>query len=118
MALKICQICNQKTDFYTNVHKKDPFINGKNYDFVCFTCFFVPKLIEQTYNKDLTLKEEIELEYSCENIKTAKDLYEQGSSDTLAYAKRSVEAVKSICKGVKKMKKPLSVPKKSWNICK
>lgn len=123
MSKKTCDICGQKTDIYTSVHKKAPFVDGKNYGTVCFTCFFVPKTVEQKYLKDGGLEEELELPYSCQNMMSAKDLHEQGASDSLKYARICVEAVQKACQGLKppagsKNTKSLQRrPEPSWNVC-
>jgi hypothetical protein len=117
VAKKTCQICGQKTDIYTSVHKKSPFVDGRNYDCVCFTCFFVPKVAEQKYRKDGSLDEESPLPYSCSNLNSPKDLHGQGSAETLRQAKACVEAVERACRGVRPPKKPMNRPEASWNVC-
>ena len=117
MAKKICQVCGQKIDIYTSVHKKAPFVDGRNYETVCFTCFFVPKVLDQKYNKDGSVKEQTEVPYSCSSLSSARELYEQGSADSLRQAKACVEAVEKSCKGVSPPKKPIRRPEPSWNVC-
>lgn len=93
-------------------------MNNQTYELVCFTCYFVPKTIEQKYNSQGLVIEEKELPYSVDNLSTPQELYRDGASDTLKQAKISVEAVKNACKKLKKpLKNPLSRPKASWNIC-
>lgn len=116
MSKKTCQICDQKTDIYTSVHKKNPFINGRNYDVVCFPCFFVPKISTQTYKKDGSLDEDSELPYSCASLTTPHELHDQGSSDSLRQAKACVEAVGKACKGVRPPKRPIRRPEASWSV--
>lgn len=116
MKNKTCEICGQKADIYTGVHKKSPFVNGKNYAVVCFTCFFVPKTVEQKYRADGALEEEVELPYSCQHLLSPKEVHEQGASDSLAGAKKSVEAVVNACRGVRPPKKPQKRPSPSWNV--
>lgn len=123
MSKKVCDICGQRTDIYTSVHKKTPFVDGKNYSVVCFTCFFVPKVAEQRYAKDGSLEEEIDVPYGCQSMMSAKELHDQGASDTLKYAKACVEAVQRACQGVKAPKAskgpktPQRRPEPSWNVC-
>ncbi len=102
-------------DVFTSSYKNSPFVDNKTYASLCFTCCLVPKTLEQTYKPDGSISEEKHLDFSCENLHTAKELYEQGSADTLKYAKRCVEAVINSCKGSKKTAK--SRIKSSWNIC-
>lgn len=113
---KFCSICNQKVDVYTTVHKNLPFINGKLYPLVCFTCFFVPKIQDQKYDKLGNISEEIDLQYCCENINKPEDLYRQGAADSLKCAKICVESVKRECIRPKVFKKPILRPTPTWNI--
>lgn len=113
--MRTCSICLQKTDIYTNAHKHYQFIDGKNYSLVCFTCFFVPKILKQTYNEDGSLKNNEEIEYSHKNIHTAQELYSAGSADSLKYAKKCVDSVKKLCLKPKKIKIPKR-PKPIWNL--
>ena len=118
MNNKNCQVCGQKTDMHTSVHKNLPFVDNRNYYLICFTCYFVPKILQQKYAPDGSVSEEIDIPYCCENLYSAKELYESGSAETLSYAKKSVEAVKNAClKCLKDGKKQKSRPKASWNIC-
>lgn len=116
MSLKNCSVCGQKADIYTTIHKGSPFVDNKNHPVVCFTCYFVPKLLEQRYGEDGAVLEEKELEYGCKNLHTPKELYESGASDTLKQAKVSVDAVRNLCKKVRTSKKPSKRPLASWNI--
>lgn len=112
----VCEVCGQKTDIYTSVHKKFPFVDGRNYPVVCFTCYFVPKTKEQKYTSEGSVLEDLDLPYSPQNLCTAREVYEQGGSDTLKQAKTSVEAVQKVCKGVRPPKKPIGRPEASWNV--
>jgi hypothetical protein len=103
-------------DVYTTTHKKNFFVNKKYYDFLCFTCFFVPKIEFQKYNKDGTIAEEVQLSYSCENLCEPEELYKQGTAETLKQARISVESVKRVCKGINSSKKDIFRPKPVWNI--
>ena len=103
-------------DIWTAAHKNSPFVDNKMYPAICFTCYLVPKIIEQKYAEDGTVSEEVELPYSCSNLHTAKELYESQTAETMRRAKICVEAVKNACRGVKQPKKPISRPKASWNI--
>lgn len=112
----VCEVCGQKTDIYTGVHKKFPFVDGRNYSLVCFTCYFVPKIKEQKYTSEGSVLEDLNLPYSPQNLCTAGELHELGASDTLKQAKTSVEAVQKACKGVRSPKKPTVRPEASWNV--
>jgi hypothetical protein len=104
-----CPICNQKSDLFVSSHKDKPFVDNKLYPKICFTCFCVPKTIQQKYNKEGLLSEEIHLEYCIKNLHNAKELFEQGSADTMAQAKRCVNAVKNLT--VASTKKPITLTK-------
>lgn len=114
--LKKCSICDQKADVYTSVHKKEPFVDGRFYECVCFTCYFTPKILEQKYNDEGLVLEEIQLDYSCENLCSSKELHESGASDTPKQAKMSVEAVRERCRKALKTKGQPKRPKASWSI--
>jgi hypothetical protein len=83
---------------------------------MCFTCYFAPKTSNQIYGKDGSVKEDLEVEYSPQNIHTPKELYDSGASETLRQAKLSVAAVEKACKGVRPSKKINKRPGASWNI--
>lgn len=83
-------------DIIITSHKNKPFIDNKTYDKICFTCFNVPKTVEQKYNKDGTIKEEIQLDYCIENLYSPQELLNQGSADNLNQAKTCVNAVKNL----------------------
>jgi hypothetical protein len=113
---KACPICGQKMDIWTSSHKNAPFVDGKNYPAICFTCYFVPKTSEQTYNKDGSVAEDIELPYSCQNLCSSKELQLSGAAETARQAKASAEAVANACKGVRPPKSPLKRPVATWNV--
>ena len=114
--MKRCSICQQKADLYTTVHKKEPFVDGRNYEFVCFTCYFVPKILEQKYAPDGSVAEDIELPYSCEHLCSPKELCDSGAADSVRYAKTCVEAVQKVCSKSLKSKGVRKRPKASWNL--
>lgn len=117
--MKKCQICEQKADVYTTIHKKEPFVDGRNYDVVCFTCCMVPKTLEQKYSSDGSVSEETTLPYSCENLCSPREIYDSGAADSIRQAKSCFEAVSKVClkalKG-KSSRTPRSRPKASWNV--
>lgn len=111
-----CQICGESLDVYTTCHSKKKFVDNKFYDKICFTCYFVPKIMEQVYGKDGSVVEEKELEYCCSNLNSPKELYEVGNAETLRQAKKSHEAVLNACKNKHKSKEKLVRPKAEWYI--
>lgn len=114
--MKRCSICAQKTDIYTTIHKKEPFVDGRNYEVVCFTCYFVPKVLDQKYAPDGSVLEDIELPYSCENLCTPKELSDSGAADSSHQAKVCVDSVQKICTKSLKSKGLRKRPKASWNV--
>lgn len=110
-----CSLCGQRADVYTTVHRSKPFVDGENYQKLCFTCFSVPIILKQTYNSKGLIKENIDVPYCCQNLNTARDVYNQGSSDTLKQAKKSVESVSLACQKCKTVK-DLRKPKPDWNL--
>ena len=111
-----CDICGQKTLIYTKSHKAVPFVDGRNYDRVCFGCFNVPRTSEQTYQADGCLKDHIELNYSPEYLHSPKELTNEGCCDTLREAKVCVEAVTKLCSKAKKSVRLKGRPKPDWII--
>jgi len=39
----VCQICGVKPECAVRIHRDFPFIDGKCYGLMCFTCFSIPK---------------------------------------------------------------------------
>ena len=91
-----CPICQQKSDLFVTSHKNKPFVDNKLYPKICFTCFSAPKTMLQKYKEDGSVKEEIELEYSADNLYSAKELFEAGSADNLNQAKNCIKAIKNL----------------------
>lgn len=109
-----CDICKQKTQIYTKVHKSVPFVDGRNYDRVCFGCFNVPRTSHQTYSSDGSLRNHCDLDYSPDYLHSAKELTDEGCCDTLREAKECVEAVIELCDKRKKSTKLQGKPKPDW----
>lgn len=114
MKTILCDICNQKTDIYTKAHKNIPFVDGRNYERVCFGCFHVPRTSEQTYKSDGYIKDHVEFDYSHHYLHSAKELTDEGCCDTLREAKECVEAVIELCNKRKKSTKLQGKPKPDW----
>jgi len=109
-AFKNCPICNQKMDLYVVSHRSSPFVDNNNYSKMCFGCFNVPKTQHQKYTEEGYIIEDAVLEYSIKNLNTAKDLFHQGSTDSMEEARACVRSVKNLKlgKNVKNKKKPKS----------
>lgn len=101
-----CPICQQKMDLIVISHRNKPFVDNNLYPKMCFMCFNVPKILKQILDKEGSVKKEIELEYSMDNLHSAQEVYDQGSADNLNQAKRSVQSVKmlKVSKNVEKNK--------------
>lgn len=93
-----CPICGQYMDIYCTCHRNSPFVDDKCYPKICFVCYWVPKTIEQTYEADGSIKEEISLEYSHRNLHSPEELFHQGTAESLQEAKQCVRAVIAACK--------------------
>lgn len=114
--MKRCSICQQRADIYTKVHRKEPFADGRLYECVCFTCYFVPKVNEQRYDEQGRIAEETELGYSCENLYEPSELHGSGAADSVRQARACVEAVRRLCSKSLKNKKPRRRPETSWSL--
>lgn len=103
-----CPICQQHMDVCVTSHKNKPFVDNKFYPKMCFTCFSVPKTIEQKYDENGYILEEKELDYSKKNLHKPEELFHEGSADTLFNAKKSVRCVKKLVvqKEIKNKNKP------------
>jgi hypothetical protein len=45
-----CPICGQFIEVIVRLHAHEPFVDGRCYDMICFTCFTIPKTWE--YGRD------------------------------------------------------------------
>lgn len=115
-SLRKCDICGSVLDIYTNCHAKNKFVDYNFYDKVCFICYFVPKIIDQKYDKEGQVDEDVELEYCCDNLNTPKELFYNGNAESLKEAKRSYESVLELCKKVKKNKTKIIRPPPDWKL--
>lgn len=82
-----CPICGQYMDFIATTYRNHPFIDGKCYKKMCFTCAHVP--MERVENED-----GIERVFSHKHLHSAEDLYSLGSAQTLEQAERSLRGVR------------------------
>lgn len=94
LVIEKCPLCGQKMDIYCTGNKNTPFVDGKTYPKLCFTCFHVPRTVRQ---KDGGI-EEINLGYSPKYLYTAQELVDLGPADTLLMAQKSVAAVRASIK--------------------
>lgn len=91
-----CPICGQHMDMCVTSHKNKPFVDNKNYPKMCFTCYTVPKILEQKYDEKGYIFEEKQLEYSKKNLHSPEELFQEGSADSLEQAKKSIISVKKL----------------------
>ena len=91
-----CPICGQHMDLCVTSHKNKPYVDNKLYNKICFTCYSVPKVMVQKYDKNGYITEEIPLEYSIRNLKNARELLDEGSAISLAEAKKCIECIKNL----------------------
>jgi hypothetical protein len=97
----LCPICGQFMDLYCTGNRNLPFVDGKTYNKLCFTCYNVPKTTKQIYDEEGNVKEEVILPYSPKHLHTAKELFDYGQAETMVQARRSVAAVRSAIKSSK-----------------
>lgn len=96
-----CPICGQyNMEFYATTYRSHPFIDGKTYPKMCFGCAHTPKEYEQTYDKKGEILEEFGPFFDHKHLATAQELFEQGSTETLAEAQRCISGVRRRIKEV------------------
>jgi hypothetical protein len=108
---ELCPICSQEIDMCVTSHKNRPFIDNKLYSKMCFTCYSVPKIIDQKYDEKGYIIEEKQLEYSHKNLHNPEEIFTQGSADSLEQAKKSVRSVKKLIVQKETKQKEKSKPK-------
>ena len=96
LRYKLCPICDQPMDIEVTSHKNSPFVDNKTYSTMCFTCYSAPKIMKQKYDNNGYILEEIEIEYDISNLYSPKELFEQGSADSIKYAKNCVDSIKKL----------------------
>ena len=102
-----CPICGQYMDFIAIGNRNHPFVDGKTYAKMCFGCFHMPKDEVQKYDKDGNISEVEGPFYDHKHLKTAVELVENGTVDTIAQAKKCVAGVRRKIKevGVRELNK-------------
>lgn len=81
-------------DYYAITYRNHPFIDGKTYKRMCFCCANVPQEIEQIYDKEGNIVGQEGPFFDWKHLRTAEDLFDIGSAESLEEAKRCVRAVK------------------------
>ncbi len=109
----LCPLCGEYMDLYCTGHRNTPFVDDQCYPKMCFVCYYVPKLEEQIYYKDGTIKEVIDYPFSHKHLHTPEELV-GGPAETLQIARKSVRAVKAAIKAAgldgRKKEKPKRKP--------
>jgi hypothetical protein len=109
--LVACPLCGQLIDFQDTTFRHHLFIDGKRYDYLCFTCAHTPQDYVQTTKDGIT--QQTGPHFNPKHLHSAATLLSIGAASTLAEAKRSVQAVRqAISEAGPKLKKvSLSPPK-------
>jgi len=111
-----CCLCKQDTDLFTTEYKTKPFIDNKTYNILCFTCYCVPKILDQKLDKDDYVLEETELPFCCRYLHKPSELVDFGSADSFKQAKISTNAVKSSCGKIKNPKEFEKPKRINWKM--
>lgn len=102
-----CPLCGQNMEIVCRGFENEPFIDGKKYKVLCFTCINVPKIWETTYGKAKDGSED-KWEgpfFTHKKLKTAEEMLEDGSVNDIRIAKKSILEIK---RSIKKMRKKLT----------
>jgi hypothetical protein len=77
-------------------NSSSPFVDGKTYACMCFVCFNVPKTWEVTYGEAEDGSQDVWEGpfFDYKHLHTAKELVDDGTTDDMALARKSVAAVK------------------------
>jgi hypothetical protein len=113
-----CLICGQYMDFIAIGNRNTPFIDGKTYAKMCFGCFHMPKDEVQKYDKEGNISSIEGPFYDHKHLKTAAELVNDGTVETLAEAKKCVTGVRRKLKeaGTRKLNKlSLKRPKAEYD---
>jgi hypothetical protein len=94
-------------DFIAVGNRNTPYIDGQCYKKMCFVCFHAPQDEIQHYDKQGSVSSIEGPFYDHKHIKTAQELVEAGTAETLLEAKKSISGVRRKIKeaGIKKLNK-------------
>lgn len=95
---KDCPVCGELMDFMVVSHKNHPFVDGKCYPAICFSCYQVPKVYCYEFDKKGNIISSEGPFYNYLHLHTPEELLEIGSADSLCQAKKSVDGVTKACK--------------------
>lgn len=113
-----CHICGQHMDFCVTSFNHQPFIDGKRYKRICFTCAQVPQDYVQTYLNDNIVEQQGPF-FDWKHLCTPEELVKMGAAETLEEANRSVKAVRRKLRDIGAQvlnKLKLTRPKNSFDI--
>jgi len=101
-----CPICGMFMEIACSGHnsKTSPFIDGRTYAYICFVCFNAPKVWNIVYGEAEDGSEDV-LEgpfWDHKHLHTSKELVEDGSTDDIVWAKKSIAAIKKKITAAKK----------------
>lgn len=102
-----CPICGQYMTFIAIGNRNTPFVDGKCYPKMCFGCFHTPADEIQHYKEDGSIDYVEGPFYDHKHLKTAVELYDNQSCESLLEAKKCVAGVRKKIKeaGVRELNK-------------
>jgi len=90
-----CPICGQYMDFFAITYKNDPYIDGQTYRRMCFGCAHVPKEYVQKCDAKGNLLDQLGPFYTYKRLHGAKELHDEGATETFYKAQQCVRSVKT-----------------------
>lgn len=96
-----CSICGHPFGAYTSAYRRQPFVDGRYHQEICWTCACVPKMSEffESYDDGKEIHKDYLLvynEFSASRIHTLQEMMEEGFSKEESL--RSIKAVKRAAK--------------------
>ena len=90
---EFCPLCGEYMDVVCSVHREKQFIDGKKYNYICHTCFNVPKMYDYNEKTDKLIIYEL---MDPNRLSTVADMVSEGANAKLA--EKSIKAVKQSIK--------------------
>ena len=87
-----CPICGNYIDVVVRYYALEPFIDGRNYDKICYTCANVPKTWEYDQSGEIVVYDHI----SPNRLRTVEEMMEEGWDKK--EANDSIKAIKKLLK--------------------
>lgn len=108
-----CQICGAETDVIVSAYRNHPFIDGRCYQELCFTCYEVPKVSEyfEEYNDGVRIHKDVIVYYNGLD-QTKLHSLEEMMADGFGReeSQRSIKAIKAAIKKGLPLPKPTARP--------